>query len=115
MEKIRFIIVPLNLKACHELDYAVDFNRCSKADFNIWYLDELEFEELYKTGIFDQINTACDLMIDDFENERLNNEFIDSVLELIKEGSYFYNIQIVKLVELLKLAKSKSTFIEFDF
>jgi hypothetical protein len=97
--------VPLNKKGIEELEYGVEESN----NIKVIHLSNSEFEELYQDGgVFDRINEKYDLMIDDFESERIPKEKIQYCLTIV-DGKY------AKFKEALNLAKEYNTFLDLDF
>ena len=68
MSHIRYIIVPKNQDAIMALDY----DMAKPEQLIEWELSQDEFMELWNLKIFDKINTTCDTIIDDCEDENIS-------------------------------------------
>ncbi len=115
MEKIRVVIVPLNQRACELLEFGVNYTDKLESDFAIWKISEKEYEDLYRTTIFQKINNSCNILIDDYENERLEYDLTDIALEEILASEVSKCEVIVRLTDMIRTAKEHKTFVEFDF
>ena len=105
MDRVRCMSVALNKKGIEELEYGIE----ESDNIKVFYLSVLEFEELYQHGgVFDRINEKCDLMIDDFESERIPKEKIQYCLNILDD-------KYVKFKEALNLAREYDTFLDLDF
>ena len=114
MMKTRVIIVPMNEEAIQEIEYGLNYTQISANDFTLWKLSQEEFDKLYSTGVLQRINMKCDTLIDDYENERIENEQLDRALSVVHESEVVHDV-INKLVSIFEVAKHSNTFIEFDF
>ncbi len=113
--KTRMIIVPMNEKAIKEMEYGLDYTKITDNDFTSWSLSQQEFHELFYTGVLERINSKCNTLIDDYENERIENELLDIALSAIHESEVEVHDVINKLVLIFEIAKKNDAFVEFDF
>ncbi|WP_316160142.1 hypothetical protein [Clostridium sp.] len=105
MDRVRCMSVPLNKKGIEELEYGVEESN----NIKVIHLSNSEFEELYQDGgVFDRINEKYDLMIDDFESERIPKEKIQYCLNILDD-------KYAEFKEALNLAKEYDTFLDLDF
>lgn len=65
----KIIIVPINKKAELKLDY----DTASPNELIEIRLNESEFNNLWKKGVFHLINETCNSMIDDYEDETITD------------------------------------------
>ncbi|MDB2102154.1 hypothetical protein PMW00_03865 [Clostridium paraputrificum] len=104
-DRSRYLSIPLNKKGIEDLEYGVEESN----NIKVIMLGDSEFEELYKeNGIFDIINEECNLLIDDFESERIPKEKIQYCLNIVDD-------KYTKFKEALNLAKEYNTFVDLDF
>lgn len=108
----RMIIVPLNSKAIKEIEYIIEIPKERSKDYLVWYLSEEEYNEL--DSIFYDINIECNLMIEDFESERIPNSKLRSVRKLL-EGYSTSLKAIQKFQRFVKSAEASDSFIDLDF
>lgn len=71
-------------------------------------ISQVRLDEIVASGIIDRINSECDLLIDDFESERIEGINIETCLHLMN-GSF------PELQEALNQAKKYNTFVDLDF
>jgi hypothetical protein len=65
----KLVAVPKTQEALRQL--ALD--QAASSSLIEWVLTDLEFAELWQSGVFTKINGACGTMIDDFEAEHIVN------------------------------------------
>jgi len=65
-------------------------------------------DTIWDTGIVDKINVECDLLIDDFESERIEGDNIDKCLSIL--SNEFDELKVA-----LEYAKQFDTFVDLDF
>lgn len=107
MSKVRFISVPLNKKGIEEYYHGIEDTR----NIKVFELNEDEFEELYSSGIFEEINSMCRLLIDDYESEILDKKNLELSQNILKN----YNLEYSKFNNALELAIKKDTLVGLDF
>lgn len=112
MIKQRYITVPLDMEAVQEYDMGKENIKNSLT----WILTEEEFTKLKDANIFNQINDACSVLIDDYESEVIQGNDLESAYNIIrvfydKESSSIY----AKLKNYIESAINKKTLIAFDF
>lgn len=115
MIKQRFIVVPLTDSAVEKLNYGVDYDNVEKLDFDVWRVSDEEFTEMWKVGIFQMLNEACNTIIDDYENERIELSNIDTALKVVNENNSINCNPVTRLKRMFEIAKIKGTFVEIDF
>lgn len=107
MSKIRFISVPLNDQGIEEYDQGVEDTK----NIKVFELNEEEFKELYSSGIFDVINSKCNLLIDDYESEIIDKDNLELGQTILKD----YKLESSKFDDALELAIEKETLVGLDF
>ncbi|MDF2610050.1 MAG: hypothetical protein K0R92_1524 [Lachnospiraceae bacterium] len=101
----KYITVPKNaagIELCEHSGVTEDENLIS------YSMTQNRLDEVWKTGIIDKINNECDLLIDDFESERIEGDNIDKCLSILSN-------QFDELKEALEHAKQLNTFVDLDF
>lgn len=112
MDKQRFISVPENSKSMEKYYYGIE----SKEDMIEWILSENEFNSLFNSGIFDQLNSQCELLIDDFESEIIDaDKLIIAETTIRNFKSTNNNKDIEHLHHLILEAIKRGTQVSFDF
>lgn len=71
-------------------------------------ITQKRLDVIWDTGIIDKINVECDLLIDDFESERIEGDNIDKCLNILSN-------EFDELKEALEHAKQFNTFVDLDF
>lgn len=105
MRKIRYISVPLNEKGIKDYNYGKE----DSDNIKVLELSENEFYDLYDNGIFDKINLKCNLLIDDYESEKISDSNLEIALNIVKENKCDI------LVRALELAIKYNTLVGLDF
>lgn len=105
MEKIRYISVPLNSSGIEEYDYGIENTK----NIDVFELTEDEFDKIYFSGIFNEINDRCNLLIDDYESEELKGDNLKIALDIAKSN------ECEILIKAIKLAVEKNTIVGLDF
>ena len=104
MDRIRYISVPLNEDGIKDYNYGEESN-----NIKVFKLKENEYSDIYKSGVFDEINIYCNLLIDDYEAEEIDNANLEIALNIaIRKKSRV-------LVKALELAIERNTFVGLDF
>lgn len=101
----KYLTVPKNaagIELCEYSGITEDDNLIS------YSLTQHRLDEVWKTGIINKINNECDLLIDDFESERIEGDNIDKCLGII-------NNEFDELKGALEHAKQLNTFVDLDF
>ena len=112
MERERFIRIPKDKKSMEDYDYGVQKNE----QMEEMVLSEEKYKKLEKMGIFEKINEACDVIIDDYEEEVLELDKIPIAQEVIKKFiSNNESEELMELKRMLDLAVSYKTIVGFDF
>ena len=112
MNRQRYITVPLDSEAMEAYDIGEENIENSLE----WMLTEEEFDVLNGIGIFNQINSECNLIIDDFESEVIQGNNLEKAFKIIcllNENTP--NSIIEKFKIFIQTALDKDTFIAFDF
>ena len=111
--KTREIVVPTSQEAMLRLDYDMSEDN----ELVIYSLNDKEYNDLEKIEFFDKINIALGLMIDDYEDEEILEDKLDS-LELFMNNfmQQYPDYSILSdLNSILEVAYSKRTGVFFFF
>jgi len=112
MERDKYIRVPKDKKAMEDYDFGIQ----KKEQMEEMILSEEQYDKLNEIGVFESINHACDIIIDEYEEEVLELSKIPTALDiiekLIKDSA---SEELLRLKELLELAVSYKTIVGFDF
>lgn len=111
--KTREIVVPVSQEAKLRLDY----NISEDDDLVSLILNEKEYNDLEKIELFDKLNIALKLMIDDYEDEEILKDKLD-LLKIFMDKfmqQYPNNPILSDLNELFKIAYRKRTGVFFFF
>lgn len=112
MNRDRHVIVPKDSKAMN--DY--DFDMHTPEQIYLWKMTDNEFKNLWKMGIFHKINNACNVLIDDYEEEVIPFEKLQQAKEIIEHAlQKNYIKELNKLYEMICDAIKRKTLIAFDF
>lgn len=112
MERKKFIRVPINKKAKQNYDLGI----LREDELETLVLSDDQFQELYKMGVFDNINKKCDIIIDEFKDVILELDRIPAAIEVLtKLISENDNADLVEIKKMLELAVSLGTIVGFDF
>lgn len=103
LEHTRLLCVPLNEQGILDLDYDNETENNRYISF-----PKEEYDYMIKNNLFDKINYKCDLLIDDFEEECVNKENLNTVFEIVKK----HKEHIPTFINALNIAISKNTFLE---
>lgn len=74
----KLLCVPLNDEGIKDCDFGLEINSSNVKIFNFPYS---EFD--YMHDLFCIINNSCNLLIDEFEEERISKEFFNKVEDII--------------------------------
>lgn len=105
MERIRYISVPLNEQGIEDYNYGKE----ESSNIKVFDLKEVEYNEIYKSGVFNEINNSCDLLIDDYESEEIKGNNLEIALNISKKNKCDI------LIKALELAIEKNTLVGLDF
>lgn len=112
MERERLIRVPKDKKAMKDYDHGIQ----TQEQMEEMILSEEQYKVLNDTGVFNEINNKCDIIIDDFEEEVLEQNKIVIALEIVNQLiSNNSNEQLINLKKMLVLAIEYNTIVGFDF
>ncbi len=112
MERERYIRVPKDKKAMEDYDYGVQ----KEEQMEEMILSEEQHRVLNGFGVFDRINDACDIIIDEWEEEVLELDKIPLALEVVTGLCKIYeNKELIRLKEMLNLALTYQTIVGFEF
>jgi len=112
--KIYYIQVPLNSAGLNELEISDDeFANVSSFEFSVGEIEIL-------IGLFRMFNSAFNILIDEYENERLPAEYVSSALKithdfLAKFDNNEAKIAINRVISALQLAMNLNMPLDFDF
>ncbi len=104
MERIYYISVPLNKLGINEYDHGEDTDNIKSFE-----LDKNEYINICMTGVFDEINNKCNLLIDDYESEIIYGNNLKIALKIAK------NNDCKILINALELAIKCNTLVGLDF
>ena len=112
MERKKYIRVPKNKQAMKDYDYGIQ----KEEQMEEMVLSEKQYSKLDEIGVFDIINEKCDIIIDEYEEEVLELDKIPIALEIVTQLiNDNKNEELVRLKEMLNLAITCKTIVEFDF
>lgn len=106
MSRDRYISIPLNEDGKTEYDAGIE----NTDNILVLNLPEKEFDFLYSKGIFNDINNKCDLLIDDYESEVINNKSLQWCKDIMSQYD-----DIGTLKKAIDLAIKNNTFVGLDF
>jgi len=115
MDKTRCIIVPLNENAMIKLNYGLKYSEANDEDYRVWRISQDIFDNLWHTGIFQEINSKCDSLIDDYEDECIKSQKLSNVLKILEKDKYKNNVYLYELKKLVELARTNNTCVDFAF
>lgn len=110
----KVIIVPKNKEAAQKLDV----NEAFQSELIELVLDETKFNLLWENGVFDFINSVCNVNIDDFEDESITDlEKIKIIIDSLNIKNFKSNlhISIKNLLSLFEEALQRQTGVYFYF
>ena len=112
----KVITVPKNKFA----EQVLNFNQAQKEQLIELYLNDEEFEILYKKKLFELINQIAETNIDEYEDDSVSGkEKIGNVLTRLNLENYSlddeYNKLIKKIINLFEEAFNRDTAIYFHF
>lgn len=111
LNRQRYISVPKDYESMQALEYGVE----KPNQIIQWILQEKEFEQLYNLGIFELINNKCDLIIDDFESEWIENENLLKTIKALEELDESGEFEVIKKLKVLvNIAIKNNTCVAFD-
>jgi hypothetical protein len=115
--KQRIVIVPKNDTA----EKALNFDNAPEEQLLKLYLNEEEFNSLYKHGIFKLINHIAETNIDDYENDSVTRgEKVKNVIDALSMqksslDEHLVLLAVEKILVLFKDAFQKGTGVYFYF
>jgi hypothetical protein len=111
---MKTICTPKSAEAMDRLD----MDSCIDGDLVELNFPQDNFEKLWSSGLFDELNRALSIMIDDFEDEKIVGESVDEAIlvldRFIDSGKAPQNI-FLEIRRLLNLAKKNRTGLFFYF
>ena len=110
---MKTIVVPVNKGAQSRLD----IDQSVDGDLVEIVLDECDFERLWKSGVFHELNESADVVIDDFESESITGpEKLNAALFAVSQLAVSKDdVMLIRLEELFKLAVKFQTGVYFYF
>jgi hypothetical protein len=90
----RGIVLPMDQQAQFELET----NDVTEHTYvkSLMFDDDKDFLTVWKSGVFDRINTACSSCVDDYEEEAIAPEYLPKIIKIANElqgcGSISYFI-----------------------
>lgn len=108
----RYITIPKDKEAAIALDYDI-----AKPEQLIeWRLTHEEFTELWNLQLFDKINTTCDTIIDDYEDECITElEILKQCFSVVNNFTNQGNGSVKRFSEMVKTAIDLDTGLYFYF
>jgi len=108
----RQITVPKDKNAAIALDY----NTAKPEQLIEWKLSQDEFMELWNLNIFDKINSTCETIIDDFEDESITEkERLNQCYFIVNQYQPYGNGSVKRFTEMVKTAIDLNTGLYFYF
>lgn len=97
----RGIVLPLTIEKAKEM---ATFYVSTGSDVQYLSIEnDVFFYRLWQTGIFEELNKRCNVLIDDFEEEDLQPEYLKEALSIItKYRSLVKDSQIYKFLRLFE-------------
>lgn len=111
-QHIRYITVPKDKDA----EIALDYDTAKPEQLIEWELSQEEFVELWNLQIFDKINSTCDTIIDDYEDESItepNSLYQCSII--INQTKNYGNGSVKRFSEMVRTAIDLKTGLYFYF
>jgi hypothetical protein len=112
---MKTLCVPLSVDAMKRLE----FDTCIEGDLVELKLDQDEFDVIWMSGLFSELNSELDIMIDVYEDEQISYDKIDIALGVWRRfvnGNRYQEVTALKMIgDLMELAKEKRTGIFFYF
>lgn len=110
---MKCITVPVNKDAMIRLDY----DECIKGDLIELYLDSMDFDKLWASGVLKKLNDSLHIMIDDYESEEIiGNDNLLRAQQIVREIINQHHSQVLnKLLILIDQAIECKTGIFFFF
>lgn len=98
---MKTISVPVTVEAMNRLD----FDACLPGDLEEIFLSEDEFSTLVKTGAIEKINSTLGILIDEYEDEKIQGiSELQTSLNIFQEALKTTNTEIIN--KILKLNQS---------
>ncbi len=108
---MKTISVPLTMEAMERLDT----DTCIDGDLQELELGELDYEKLWKSGIFEELNKNLDIIIDDYEDEKIPLERLQEAITIVENLPQTNNPQTSALLDLFRVALELKTGVFFYF
>ena len=108
----RYITVPKDKEALIALDY----DTAKPEQLIEWKLTQDEFMELWNLKVFDKINSDCDTIIDDYEDESITEyEYLNQCFLVVNQFTNKGNGSVKRFTEMVKTAIDLKTGLYFYF
>ena len=112
MERDKYIRVPKDKEAMEDYNFGIQ----KEEQMEEMILSEEQYDKLNEIGVFEIINQACDIIIDEYEEEVLELSKIPTALEIIEKLIRDNECEeLLRLKEMLELAVSYNSIVGFDF
>ena len=108
---MKVICVPLSKGAMKRLDT----DSCTDNDLREVSIGEEEYDRLWNSGIFDQLNAKLDILIDDYEDEIITFEKLELAIEIVREHPQGESDWFRPMRELMEVALERKTGLYFFF
>jgi hypothetical protein len=102
------------------VEYALDYDEAQPDQLIELVLNESDFNKLWASKVFDNINKVANSMIDNFEDERIYNEqALKDVVEMLYRQKNKYasdvNSLILEIIRIFEEAIKRGTGVYFYF
>lgn len=108
---MKVICVPVSVDAMKRLDYDLSID----GDLIEVNLTNELYDDIWKSGFFDEVNLSINKNIDDYEDEFIDKKDELELLLIIISRYLDKNIFFIELYELVKVAIKSSTGVFFFF
>jgi len=108
---MKIISVPLTIEAMERLDT----NSCIDGDLKELALEGLDYEQLWKSGLFEELNKNLNIIIDDYEDEKIPLERLQDAIKIVEEFPQKNGTKISSLLNLFRVALERKTGVFFYF
>ncbi|WP_140918936.1 hypothetical protein [Limnobaculum xujianqingii] len=86
----------------------LDLDACITGDLIEFYLNDAQYRALWKSGVIEQINKTLNIMIDDFEDEKiLGSERLLYAQQLIESKLAATNCEVLQKLLFLTISALK--------
>ena len=108
---MKVISVPLSIDAMNRLD----IDSCIEGDLQELELKQTDYEQLWDTGIFENLNQSLGINIDDYEDEMIPFESLPNAIKTLENYQQNSGDIVDKLKSLMEVALSRKTGVFFFF